>query len=352
LRREGLFEIFARQLMRKMIDKAQAALCVTLLLLPGTVSANQDAMDAPPRVIPVEGYAALVNDRVILVSDVLIALAPTEAKLRKTFHGQELMKRISAAYDRTLTNLVDRALILEEFAEKDATLPERAVKDRMGEMIRDRFQNRTELLHVLTAERTTLDEWKEQVKEQLIIQLMQRDNILNNLALSHGDSRVLYEDHRDRYFTPSKVKLWMITIARGTTKEETQEQVGKIEMAHSRLKDGAEFSEVARDLSEGSKARRGGDWGWRNPDELRPEIAEAIKKTPTGEVSEIVKAGSKFYLYFIEKRKSEKIVPFAEARQELERELRNREMERLSEEWMSRLRKKYFIKVFADQGIN
>ena len=344
--------MFIRQFMRKMIDKAQAALCLSLLFLPDGAGASQDPLDATSRVIPVEGYAAVVNDRVILVSDVLIALAPIEAELRKTFHGYELMKKLSAAYGRALTNLVERALILEEFGEKDATLPERAVKNQMDEVIRSRFQNRTELLNILTAERTTLDEWKEQVKEQLIIQLMRRDNILNNLALSHGDARVLYEDHRDRYFTPSKVKLWMITIAKEPTGEESVDKVEKIRIARSRLQKGEKFADVARDLSEGSKARRGGDWGWRNPDELRPEIAEAIKNTPTGEVSEIIVAGSKLYVYLIEKRKSESTVPFAEARKELERELRDRELERLNEEWLSRLRKKHFNKVFPDQNYN
>jgi parvulin-like peptidyl-prolyl isomerase len=338
--------------MRKMIDTSQAALVFGLLFLPGVVFASQDPLDVPSRVIPVEGYAAVVNDRVILVSDVLIALAPIEAELRKTYRGQELMEKISIAYESALTNLVDRALILEEFSEKDAALPERVVEDQMDEMIRSRFQSRTQLLNTLTEERTTLDEWKEQVREQLIIQLMRRDNILNNVALSPGGARSLYEDHRDRYFTPSKVKLWMITIARGTTGEESVEKVEKIRMAQTRLENGEEFSVVARDLSEGSKARRGGEWGWRNPDELRPEIAEAINNTPTGEMSDVVVAGSKFYLFLIEKRKNESTVPFAEARQELERELRNQELERLSEEWLSRLRKKHFIKVFVDQQFN
>lgn len=351
MRREGRFEIFFRQFMRTKIVKAQAALWFSLLFLPGAF-ASQDPLDSPSRIIPVEGYAAVVNDRVILVSDVLIALAPIEAELRNRYHGEELIRRITDAYEGALSNLVNRALILEEFAEKDTTLPERAVEDQMDEMIRNRFKNRTELLNILTEERTTLDEWKEQVREQLIIQLMRRDNILNNLALSPGDAKDLYRDHHDRYFTPSKVKLWMITVARGTSGEESVEKVEKIRTAQNRLKSGEDFAGVARDLSEGSKARRGGDWGWRNPDELRSEIAEEIRKSPTGEVSDIVVAGSKFYLYFIEKRKKESTVPFAEARQELEQEIRNRELERLSEEWMSRLRKKHFIKVFVDHQIN
>ncbi len=335
--------------MRRIDRISWVALGLLLMCVPASVPALQSPAKKEVGSIPVESYAAIVNDRVILMSDVLMALAPVEAELRKKYQGRELMKQLTGEYGNTLTNLVDRALILEEFDQMGTPLPDRAGEDHMDEVIRGRFDNRTELLNILTAEQTTLDEYKEQLREQLVIQLMRRDHLLNNLATSPADVRSLYEEHMDRYLIPAKVKLWMISIARGTTGEEPQEKEARAREARARLLNGETFAVVAKELSEGNKAHDGGDWGWRNPLELRPEIAKEIEKTSTGEISELLGAGGHFYIFLIEKRKNGVVVPFAEARQELEQELREKEITRLSKEWLSRLRKKHFIKIFTEE---
>ncbi|NCC52286.1 MAG: hypothetical protein EOM20_13865, partial [Spartobacteria bacterium] len=65
--------------------------------------------------IPIDGYAAMVNDRVITVGDVLMQLQPVELQLRELYEGIELEKKLEEAYADARQNLIERALILEEF---------------------------------------------------------------------------------------------------------------------------------------------------------------------------------------------------------------------------------------------
>ena len=292
-------------------------------LMPGTVFAQR----------LVEKYAAAVNDRVILLSDVLAQMRPLEARLRARYQGEELREKLESLYQESLNAVVDRALILEEFETLEIEIPERAIDDQMQVIIRERFNNdRSEMFEALAEEQMTLERWRLKLMEQLVIGLMRRDHVFENITLSPNAASDLYEERRESYFSPSQDKLRMITIAKGKTNEDLVKQVEKIKNARQRVKRGEAFDGVARELSEGTKADKGGDWGWRNPAELREELAEAIKDLPVGQVSDIIDAGEKYYLVLVEDRKEENQIPLEDVREELEKELREREGERIHED--------------------
>ena len=299
------------------------------------------------RTIPIEGYAAKVNDRVIMVSDVMALVRGTEARLRSSFTGDELREALAEAYQDAVNSLIERELILEEYEEREGQIPEQAVEDHMSQVLAERFNNdRGALLKALQQEHLSYDEWREQIKEQLIISVMRRSAVIDKVSLSPNEAREVYETNIEDYRTPAQIKLRVITVSKGTTDEEQKTQAGLIKEAEARIKSGEEFSAVAAALSEGRKAKLGGDWGWIPSSDLREELAKVVRQLDMGRVSPIVAAGNNFYLLLVEGRKAETVIPLEEVREELEQELRRAEIMRIQDEWTQRLRNKHFVQVY------
>lgn len=304
---------------------------------------------APARGMRVDGYAAMVNQRVITIGDVLDYIQPVQMKLAETYEGEELQKRVSAAMSEQLETLIERALILEEFTLKGGTIPDRLVDDRINGMISDRFKNsRTAFFEALSQERLTLDEWREQTREQLIISVMRRQEVGDRVIVSPRAVRETYEARLDTYRVPEQVKLQMIVLHQGATAEDQKVKREEAEKIRAKLLAGEDFGEVAKASSEGNRAAEGGDQGWLEPSSLRAELTAVVDQLEPGRISEVVEAGDELYLLKVEARKNESILPFDEARKGIEKELRMAEEERLYKTWIVRLRRKFYVKVYAD----
>jgi peptidyl-prolyl cis-trans isomerase SurA len=300
-----------------------------------------------PDAIPVEGYAAVVNDRVIMASDVLAQMYPLEQQLRASYQGEELHERLADAYDRVLEELVNQALILEEFERQEGQIPDRALDEHMDTIIRDRFNDdRGQWMEALSRERMTTEEWRHELKEELVASLMGRQEVTDFVNVAPAAIRAEYEATLEQYRRPERVRLRILTVAKGATREEILEQAQKIKDARARMLAGESFEAVARDVSEHPTAEIGGDYGWRAPSDLRPELERAVRIYAVGELSEALVAGETFYLIRVEEHEKEQVTPFEEVEQEITERLRRQQADTLRSAWLERLRRRHYVKIY------
>jgi len=313
-------------------------LIATIAVASGLSSAAQLATQK----IPLDGYAAIVNERIITIGDVMMSIFEAEERLRILHGGAELEAKRQELFLSGLEKLIDQALILEEFKKKsEIQIPDRLVDDRVNEIIFDRFKgDRSALMSALAEDQITLEDWKETVRERLIVSYMRRFEIGEKIVISPTQVRDAYESRKDRYEEKGKVRLRMI-FSRMT--EVPEEASDKIMQARDRIVAGENFADVAKELSDDSSQDIGGDWGWMEPDMLREELKAAATNVAVGAVSDVIFTPEGYYLLLVEDKKESQTKTFEEVRSEIESELRESESERLYKDWMQRLRQKFSV---------
>lgn len=305
------------------------------------------AGSAAGRAVPVDGYAAMVNQRVILKSEVFALVYPVQQQLQLSYTGLDLEKKLDEAYRNVLDTLVERALIVEEFNRQGRALPDRAIDTQVNSLISERFNNnRMAFLDALAEERLTLAEWREQAKDSLIVTILRRTEILDRVAVAPREVRESYETNLDRYRTPEEVLLRLIVLHPGTTEEERAAKIGEARRIRARLTEGEDFAAVARTVSEGAKAAQGGDMGWMETAQLRAELAQGIHGLAPGQIGEVIEAPDEIYLAKVEGRKQASVTPFEDVRRDIEALLRKQEADRLYKGWIARLKNRFYVKVF------
>jgi parvulin-like peptidyl-prolyl isomerase len=288
-------------------------------------------------------YAAQVNNRVITVSDVLGSLGPVRQRLADAYTGAELEKKLAEAFQKSLDALVERALMLEEAARQDQKLPSQVVDGRINEIIHDRFNNnRTAFFEALTEERLTLDEWRKEARDFITVSLLRRREVVEKVVVTPGEVHALYQQRRARYQVPEQVHLRAIVLRQLGTND-AEQLAGTL---RQRASAGEKFEDLARQFSKGTGAGQGGDWGWQQPGELRQELRAAVDPLQPGQLGPVVKMDDDVYLLKLEARQAGGVKPLDAVYAELEGELRQKEGERIYQDWIKRLRKKFFVKLF------
>lgn len=290
------------------------------------------------------GIAAVVNDDVITFSQVRELVAAKELAARKEFQGEQLVEKIKEIRLQAINDLIDRQLILQEFKSKGFQIPDYFIDDRVNTIIREEFGgDRQAFLRTIEAQGYTVERFKTQEKEKIIVQEMTRQAVKSNVIVPETKIQEFYKANIAEYSTDEEIKLRMMSIRKAGASSTKRKLVEEI---REKIVNGAEFGDMAHLYSDDSSQEKYGDWGWINQKTLNEDLTKAAFSLKPGEVSKVVEIGETYYLMLVEARKPGTQRPLKEIRDEIEKRVQQQDRQKLRAEWLAKLRKKAFIKMY------
>lgn len=299
-------------------------------------------------------HAELANGVKAIVANTVITYQQVEANagraielLRRQYATQPetYQKKMVESLNDALEDLVQRQLILHEFKASGFSLPENVTDEGVQERVRSRFGDRATLTKTLQAEHLTFEMFRQQIKDQIIIDAMRGKYVSANVIISPLKIEAHYAAHKDDFQVEDQIKLRMIVL--DTTAAPTPEARKKLaEEILGKINAGATFSEMASVYSTGSQRNQGGDWGWVQRSVLRPELATAAFTLKPGQPSPIIETPDACYLMLVEETRPTHTKPLAELRDDIEKTLQSQERAKIQQEWINRLKKKTFVRYF------
>ncbi|PXF50353.1 MAG: hypothetical protein C4B57_12165 [Deltaproteobacteria bacterium] len=171
--------------------------------------------------------------------------------------------------------------------------------------------------------------------------------------LTEADARRFYEDHPEVFSTPLMLRVFQIKVLIKNGDEASA--LARIESARQALNEGMAFGDVARRYSDDSFSRdRGGELGFIPMEKIDPpELEQTLRALTVGRISDIVRVGRSFVIYFVKDRREPVLDPYeqvadvawkkaeqdrrASAQARLRRKLENKwGVKYLDPEWMSK----------------
>jgi parvulin-like peptidyl-prolyl isomerase len=317
---------------------AAPALFAQTNAVPKEVSTNTPK--SGPLVTAIDGYAARVDSTVITYGEVRESVAPYVQQLMRKYKGRELAERMQAAFIDGREALIEEALLKAEMKERGLSLPDKAVDDEIDRLLRERFNNdRALLARALTDRRITFDEWKQEVRDQITLRIFFSQEVTRRANVPAQVVRDEYERNKEQYFIPFKVKYRFILISKGKTGEDLTAKRKLAEDTLRKLRDGADFDALAKDVSEGDLSVS----PWREPSDVREELRPALLKTPAGQISDLIEAPGEFYIVKVDERREEGYTPFEQVKKDLESKLLAAERGRLQDALVKTIAAKHFV---------
>ena len=297
------------------------------------------------RGMALDGLAAKVNDAVITVDDVRTAIGDLRRSGALKVSGEDF----KTVYSNTVEFLVERRLILQLAAEKKVTFPEWVVDGRIRDIVKDKFDGDMNKLNaMLAAIKTPLTEWRNMIRDDMIVNAMRQQFVEKYVTATPSDMYREYRENKSLYNMQAKTSVSVILLKPADPGDKKVPSVStRGEEVLARLEKGEAFADLARQFSADSHAKDGGAWKDVNPQEaFRPEIADTIAALKVGEVSKLVDIDGWGFIVRKDAETGAKERSFAEAYEDIERNVKTRLAKEAYREWVQRLREAAFIKIY------
>ena len=295
----------------------------------------------------VDGIAAVVNDSVITAEQARDFAAPAIDGLRRQYARQPdlLQQKITATINDGLDQLIERQLILHDFANAGYRLPDSLMDEWVQERIRDRFSgDRVTLMKTLQGLGETFEKFRQEVRDQNIETFMRSKKVSQVIIISPYQIEKYYQSNSADFKVEDEVKLRMISINKASAEDTNAAALaGEIQR---KIKDSTTFSEMATAYSQDSLRSQGGDRGWVERSVLLKDLADAAFALAPGQVSGVIDLPAACYIMFVEDKHPAQTKPLKEVREVIEKNLRTQEHSRLEKQWIDQLKTKAFIRYY------
>ena len=254
-----------------------------------------------------------------------------------------------------LSSLISKIIYLQEAEKQGITPNSRSVENIIAE--KSKGMSSQEFERVLQEKRISLEDYKSWLAKEIMIHELRRQKskeIEREIRVDQEETRNFYlklEQYLEGTEGEREIREFYELY------EEELRHAGKVRMAQilvrseeeadrilSRIKDGEDFSYLAKEISLGPAAEKGGQLGWVDPATLKSPLKELIGKLETPVTIKVKGEG----LFRIIQLQDKKEVSFRKYRNKIEEYLKNRKSEEILREWFEDLESKAEIEIIAN----
>jgi parvulin-like peptidyl-prolyl isomerase len=325
-----------------------AFLCVSLAGGVAFAQPKAKAPKKPRRVYVVDRVVAVVNDAIILDSELTIRMAPYEADVEAIEDAKERARRLDKLRIQVLDELVNEELIYQAASEARIEVEEKeldaAIKD-----IRDQNKlDEASFQQALVAQGYSYAAYRQDIRRQLTRVKAMNQLVAPKVNVTDDEVRARYDQMVRRSESVSAVRLSHMQFMLSDRPSETEVAAAKAKAAAAlaRVKAGEAFAEVAKVVSEDTATKPGGgELGWIERGSLDPQWESVVFAMEKDEVRGPVSGPTGLHVFFVSEIKRNDMKAFDDLKEQLRGELRQREMAKQTATWIEDLRKKAFIDV-------
>ena len=265
---------------------------------PGAPATQRPSAPLPDGQVTETRIAAVVNDEVISVADVMSRLRMLMLSSNLT-DSPETRQRIAPQVLRTM---VDEKLQMQEAKRQNITATDEEINKALAQIEKQNNMQTGQLDQVLKShgiERSALvDQLTASIVwTKLVRRLVSQTNVVSDEEIDYALKRAKE--------TANEPQSRVAEIFLAVDNPQQDEEVRRLaERLTEQMKQGARFSAVAQQFSQSATAAVGGDIGWVRADQLSPELGKAIAQMRPGELSQPIRAGAGYYLLLVLDRRS------------------------------------------------
>ena len=249
----------------------------------------------------VDGIAAQVGGDIVLVSEVLRMVKPTETRMRDAGVPEVEIAELRA---EGLERMIEWRLIEQEVRKSELYASDDEIDATIEGIAQENDLSLEDLQRSVTSHGMTLPDYRAQIKRELERRKLVTTLIGSRIDVEEKELMELYDvrfSGQPREGEVVHVRQIMIGFGKEVGRDEKAARARADESA-ARIEAGEAFEVVALDVSEVA-GKKGGDLGWIHMDRLAPWMVEVVKRLEPGEVSEVMELPVGYCLLKLVERK-------------------------------------------------
>jgi len=337
---------------------AACCLCLATAAIAQTAPASQSvpASASVPVPAPITPNGTVVEDVIARVNDQIITRSDVErAQMEFDQQSQGLNPADVATHQQNLLrDLIDQQLLLSKGKELDINADAQVITQLDEIRKENHFATMEDLEKAAQQQGVSFEDFKANIRNNIISQQVVRDEVGRRLNFTHADAVKYYDDHKADFTQQESVKLSEILIPTSATDDATVAAAKtKADDVAAKLKAGASFDDLAKQVSNGPTAAQGGDLGEFKRGALAPALEEKTFGLPAGSVTDPIRTRQGFVLLKVTAHTPGGVQPMADVENQVEEAVYMEQMQPALRAYLTQLREEAYIDIkpgFVDTG--
>jgi peptidyl-prolyl cis-trans isomerase SurA len=325
----------------------------------------------------VEEIIARVNNEIITRSEYIRSRDQLKQEVQQQ-DPSNADREFSEKQKDVLRDLIDQQLLLQKGKDLGITGDTELVK-RLDEMRKEmKLETMEELEKAAEAQGASYEEFKQNLRNQIVTQRVIGQEVGSHLALNKEDEKKFYDQHRAEMERPEQVRLSEILIAPKTppakpaaggdaakgdapassaSQAETDAALAAAQAKANDVLDqihkGAKFDDLAKKYSDGPSAKDGGDLSYFKRGTLAKELEDKVFAMKAGEMTDVIRTKQGYVILEVREHQAAGIPTLKEVEPRIQDALYMQKLQPALRAYLSTLREDAFIDIksgYIDSG--
>jgi peptidyl-prolyl cis-trans isomerase SurA len=329
---------------------------------PGTAAPDEKAAQpkpAPPKPAApkpaspesgkvVEEIIARVNNEIITRSEYEKGRQAAEEDARQECQNrctpEQLRISIEDRQKNALRDLIDQSLLVQRAKDMGVSVETDVIKQLDQIRTQNKLSSMEELEKAVTSEGSNWEDFKNSIRNRILTQRVISSEVGSHITVSDDEVQKYYNAHKAEFVRPEQVALREIEVStEGKKPEEIPDLKKKAETALKRVKDGEDFGEIAKRLSDGSTKGQGGFLGVYKHGELSKELEDIVFKMKKNDLTDVMETKQGFLVLQVLEHYDEGEQSLAKVKNEIMDRLYSQRMEPAMREYLKTLREQSYV---------
>jgi peptidyl-prolyl cis-trans isomerase SurA len=289
----------------------------------------------------VDRVVAVVNDDVVLLSELEVAIQPFLEQLSKAGYPPDKDRELRfKVREEILSQLVDRTLTDQEVRRLGLSVEPAEIDGAIEKVKQANFLTDEGLREAMAAQGYTLEEYRENVRQQILRSKLVNREIKARTVITAEDAKAYYERHPEAFGGQGRYHLRNILLARNTP-----DLAARQALILETLAAGTPFAEVAKRYSQAPQAAEGGDLGQFSLDRLSPQIRSAVEVLSAGKYTPWLETDQGVQLFYLDQILPAHNKSFEEVKPQIEETLYRQFVDEKFRSWLDGLRQRSHIRI-------
>jgi len=247
------------------------------------------------KVTPLDSVAIVVNDGVILESEIQILVTQIKQRLIKA--GQDLPSD-NVLETQTIERLIDQILKKQMAQRMSMRIGDTQLDQTIENIAAEQKVTVVDLKTALEKDGVNFAAYRETIRDDILLGQVERISLRRRINISEQEINNLVELMKEHGQSSVQYNLGHILISNnGDDSTENQKATrNRADKVLELLNDGQDFKRIAIISSSGPKALEGGDWGYMSINEMPTLFTDAVTGTAKDDIIGPFKSGNGYHI--------------------------------------------------------
>ncbi|WP_299978318.1 SurA N-terminal domain-containing protein [Desulfobacula sp.] len=284
----------------------------------------------------IDRIVAIVDDDIVTLVQLSKESAPYMKNIESSGYPDEKKKEMMQDINKKiLTALIDQSLTRQEAKKYQINVSDTEVNNAVENVKKAKSLSQEEFEYALKQEGLTLNEYRENVKKQILQAKLINYSVKSKVIITESDIKKRYESDAEKYSGKKKHHLRNILMDNEDEIKEIKRKLDKKE----------NFITLAKNYSIAPNASDGGDLGIFDINNFSESIKNGISKLNKGGFTNVISTAQGFQIFYIEDIVLEGAKTLQQAYDEIHEILYREQVEKKFETWLESLKEKAHIKI-------